>query len=85
MYGLGSAADDLPGFVTINPISHLGGAQNYGSAFLPATSQGTRLGTGSRGVPHIANRHLSDGSWTACRSGIVDRSPRHRINRSLKG
>ncbi len=60
VYGLGSAADDLPGFVTINPLSHLGGAQNYGSAFLPAMYQGTRLGTGSRGVPHIANRHLND-------------------------
>lgn len=61
VYGLGSMAEDLPGFVTINPISHLGGAQNYGSAFLPATFQGTRLGVGSRGVPHIANRHLGDG------------------------
>ncbi len=61
VYGLGSMAEDLPGFVTINPVSHLGGAQNYGSAFLPATFQGTRLGTGQRGVPHIANRHLSEG------------------------
>jgi hypothetical protein len=59
VYGLGTAADDLPGFVTVNPISHLGGAQNYGSAFLPAMFQGTRLGTGQRGVPHIANRHLN--------------------------
>lgn len=60
VYGLGTSAEDLPGFVTINPISHLGGAQNYGSAFLSAMFQGTRLGTGQRGVPHIVNRHLSD-------------------------
>ena len=41
-YGLGSEAEDLPGFVTIDPISDKGGAANYGSSFLPATFQGTR-------------------------------------------
>lgn len=60
-YGLGSEADDLPGFVTINPLSDQGGSQNYGSAFLPAMFQGTRLGTGSRGVPNIENRTLAAG------------------------
>jgi hypothetical protein len=60
-YGLGSEADDLPGFITINPIGDLGGAQNYGSAFLPAVYQGTRLSTGQRGVPNIENRHLAGG------------------------
>jgi hypothetical protein len=58
-YGLGSEASDLPGFVTINPLSDQGGAQNYGSAFLPAVFQGTRLGTGARGVPNIENSHLT--------------------------
>ena len=43
VYGLGTENDDLPGFVTIDPIEHLGGAQNYASAFLPACFQGTRL------------------------------------------
>lgn len=60
-YGLGSVADDLPGFVTINPLGDQGGAQNYGSAFLPAAYQGTRLGTGSRSVPNVENRHLANG------------------------
>ncbi len=60
-YGLGSVANDLPGFVTINPLGDQGGAQNYGSAFLPAAHQGTRLGTGSRGVPNVENRHLAAG------------------------
>ncbi|MCE9607276.1 MAG: DUF1501 domain-containing protein [Planctomycetia bacterium] len=59
-YGLGTVAQDLPGFVTINPINDLGGAANYGSAFLPATFQGTRLGGGRGTVPNIANRRLSD-------------------------
>ncbi len=57
-YGLGSTNDDLPGFVTINPLDRLGGAQNYGSAFLPASYQGTRVLTGRQGVPDIANPRL---------------------------
>jgi len=48
LYGLGSLNDNLPGFVSITPPSGFGGAQNYGSAFLPATYQGTRLGTDGR-------------------------------------
>jgi hypothetical protein len=44
MYGLGTENQDLPGFVTINPPSSQGGAQNYGNAFLPAAYQATRIG-----------------------------------------
>jgi hypothetical protein len=44
LYGLGTENQELPGFITINPISRVGGAQNYGSAFLPAAFQGTRIG-----------------------------------------
>jgi hypothetical protein len=43
LYGLGTENQDLPGYVTINPPSNFGGAVNYGSAFLPAHFQGTRL------------------------------------------
>jgi hypothetical protein len=46
LYGLGSANQDLPGFVTFSPSVYHGGAQNYGSAFLPASFQGTRIGDG---------------------------------------
>ncbi len=60
-YGLGSEAENLPGFVTIDPIVDKGGAANYGSAFLPATFQGTRLGSSSQSVPDIRNRSLADG------------------------
>ena len=45
LYGLGTENADLPGFVTLNPPSDNGGAQNYGSAFLPSIYQGTRIGT----------------------------------------
>jgi hypothetical protein len=43
LYGLGSENQDLPGYVTINPPPNFGGAVNYGSAFLPAHYQGTRI------------------------------------------
>jgi len=45
LYGLGTDNQDLPGFVTIKPLDRLGGAQNYGSGFLPAVYQGTRVGS----------------------------------------
>ena len=44
LYGLGTENQNLPGFITISPPFYHGGAQNYGSAFLPAAYQGTRLG-----------------------------------------
>lgn len=44
LYGLGTECADLPGFVAIKPTSRNGGAQNYGSAFLPAACQATRIG-----------------------------------------
>ena len=43
MYGLGTENQDLPGYVTINPSANFGGAINFGSAFLPAHFQGTRI------------------------------------------
>lgn len=52
-YGLGSLAEDLPGFVTVDPMHDQGGAMNYGSAFLPATFQGARLSGNGGGVPNI--------------------------------
>lgn len=47
LYGLGTENTNLPGFVTINPPQ--GRAQLYGSAFLPATYQGLRIGLAGQG------------------------------------
>jgi hypothetical protein len=60
LYGLGSANQNLPGFVNISPPSQLGAA-NYGSAFLPAVYQGTRIGSGGSdaGMNHVANDRFS--------------------------
>jgi hypothetical protein len=54
LYGLGTENQDLPGFVTISPPANLGGPVNYGSAFLPAAYQGTRIGFSNRPVADAA-------------------------------
>ena len=43
-YGLGSENQNFPGYVTICQDLAQGGANNFGSAFLPASYQGTALG-----------------------------------------
>ena len=47
LYGLGTENQNMPGFISLSPSLYHGGTQNFGSAFLPATFQGTRIGDGS--------------------------------------
>ncbi len=44
LYGLGTENENLPGFITLGGAGLFGGAQNFGSSFLPAIYQGTRIG-----------------------------------------
>ena len=55
LYGLGTENQDVPGYITINPPPNFGGAINYGSAFLPAHFQGTRI-SDSGFVPNLKAR-----------------------------
>jgi hypothetical protein len=63
---LGSENSNLPAYLTISPPRGHGGAQNYGSAFLPAIHQGTAIGSAetpiakSR-VSHLENPRLNRG------------------------
>ena len=50
LYGLGSENENLPGFISLSPPARVGGAQNYGSAFLPALYQGTAIGSLGRPI-----------------------------------
>ena len=55
-YGLGTENQNLPSFVTINPTLGHGGVQNFGSAFLPAEHQATRIGkSGAKAASMIEN------------------------------
>ena len=77
LYGLGTENQNLPGFISLNPPTQGGGAQNYGSAFLPAVYQGTKIagggaGYGPRGggggigtVPNISNPKMTTESQRA--------------------
>jgi hypothetical protein len=58
LYGLGIENENLPGFVAISPTSAVGGSQNYGSAFLPANFQGTKLGSETSDARGASIRNL---------------------------
>src|SRR6185295_1298950 len=67
LYGLGTESENLPGFINLSAPTSNGGAQKYGSAFLPAIYQGTPIGqlgpfgrvVGDLKVNNIANSKLS--------------------------
>jgi uncharacterized protein (DUF1501 family) len=59
LYGLGTLNENLPGFVTLTPPSAFGGAQNYGSAFLPAIHQAMRIGSDNRPIANAEVRNLA--------------------------
>jgi len=59
-YGLGTENQSMPGFITICPTQSHGGANNYGSGFLPAPYAGTPIGAvgvaaRDAKIPFIAN------------------------------
>lgn len=57
LYGLGTENQNLPGFISINPLSALGGLRYYSNAFLPAAYSATLLGDANRPVknPTVGN------------------------------
>ncbi len=64
-YGLGSENENLPSFVTINATLGHGGVQNFGSAFLPAEHQATRIGNLASGISNLKNPELSEADLRA--------------------
>jgi hypothetical protein len=59
-YGLGTENENLPGFVSIKPPTRVGGAQNYGSAFMPAEHQGTAIGDLNHKIDDASMGNLSN-------------------------
>lgn len=59
LYGLGTENRNLPGFLSIKPQPGNGGAQNYGSAFLPAVYQGMPIGRGREPVAKSKADYIS--------------------------
>jgi hypothetical protein len=58
LYGLGTENQNLPGFISIAPPNGFGGSQNYGSAFLPAIYQGTKIGADNRSISNAKIPYL---------------------------
>jgi hypothetical protein len=63
-YGLGTENHNLPSFVTICPTLAHGGVNNWGSAFLPAESQGIPLGVASQPATKAAVRYIANNKWS---------------------
>ncbi len=56
-YGLGTENQNLPAFVVMqdNPASVINGPRNWGSGFMPAVYQGTRIESGSEPIAFLNN------------------------------
>jgi uncharacterized protein (DUF1501 family) len=72
LYGLGTENENLPGFVTLTPPGNNGGAQNYGSSFLPAIYQGTRIGADNRPIAGATIRDLASPLKPAAQRAELD-------------
>ena len=72
LYGLGTENQNLPGFITLTPPSGFGGAQNYGSAFLPAIYQAQRIGQEGRPVAGAEVRNLETSLSTPAQRNELD-------------
>jgi hypothetical protein len=59
-YGLGTENDNLPAFITICPTLAHGGVNNWGSAFLPAWTQGTPIGNASIPADQALVKHIKN-------------------------
>ena len=55
-YGLGTRNQNLPSFMVLAPAAPYAGAQTWGSDFLPACHQGTRVVPGKTPLPNIRPR-----------------------------
>jgi Protein of unknown function (DUF1501) len=81
LYGLGTENDSMPGFIALNPPS--ASAQNFGSSFLPAIYQGTKVGKPQgRGANAAARSGASSGAQIPdiANSRMTKQSQRNQIN-----
>ena len=75
VYGLGTENANLPAFITLKPNLGHGGAKNWGSAFLPAETQGTPVGHGALPYEEIEEpiEHLHN-------SGLTNEQQRYELD-----
>jgi hypothetical protein len=79
LYGLGSENQDLPGFVAICPSG--GDAALWGSSFLPASYQGTRVADLVHPIANLGNDRVSSGQQRRQLDLVNQLNGRHRRDR----
>jgi hypothetical protein len=79
LYGLGSENQDLPGFVSICPSG--GDASLWGSSFLPAAYQGTRVADLAHPISNLGNDRWSRGEQRRQLDLVNQLNQRHRRDR----
>ena len=72
LYGLGTVNENLPGFITLCPPVGLGGSVNYGSSFLPAIYQGTRIGFNGQPIAAAVVSNLNNPRPQAAQRSQLD-------------
>jgi hypothetical protein len=65
LYGLGSDNQNLPGFISLSPLTALGGLRYYSSSFLPAAYAATLLGESGQGISKARIGNLSSPRLTS--------------------
>jgi hypothetical protein len=61
VHGLGTENQNLPGFISINPLTVLGGLRYYSNAFLPAANSATLIGEAENPDKSATVGNLADG------------------------
>lgn len=84
LYGLGSATDNLPGFVVLQdyPEEPPGGSRNWSTGFMPATYQGTRFRDGPSPILYL-EPHDAPSRQQAKRALLEQFNRAHREARPL--
>jgi hypothetical protein len=84
LYGLGSTAENLPGYVVLldYPEEPPGGGRNWGTGFMPATYQGTKFRDGKTPILYLEpSQPVSDARQRAKLDFIQELNGRHHQER----
>ena len=81
-YGIGSEADDLPGFVVLQSTGVLsGGSALWGSGFLPSEHQGVPFRQGADPILHVSNPKGIDRTAQRQTLDLLSKLNRNSLNR----
>jgi len=80
-YGIGSEADDLPGFVVLQNGVLSGGSAMWGSGFLPSEHQGVPFRKGPDPILHVSNPKGIDRTAQRQTLDLLNKLNRNSLNR----